>query len=58
MDTNELLSKLDRIEEAMNAKGHPMQDFSSLKMALFDIVDVVREMVKCCDNEKCCSGKE
>ena len=36
--------KLDRIEEAINAKGHPMQDYSTLKMALLDLIEVVREM--------------
>jgi len=41
---NDVLKKLDRIEEAINAKGHPMQDYSTLKMALLDLLEVVREI--------------
>ncbi len=44
MTENEIQSRLTRIEEAINAKGHPMQDYSTLKMALLDLIEVVREM--------------
>ena len=46
MNDKQLQDKLDRIEAAITAKGHPMQDFSTLKMALLDLLEVVRELVK------------
>ena len=46
MNDKQLQEKLDRIEAAITAKGHPMQDFSTLKMALLDLLEVVRELVK------------
>jgi hypothetical protein len=45
MAEKELSEKLDRIQQAIEAKGHPMQDFSTLKMALLDLIDVLREML-------------
>jgi hypothetical protein len=42
----ELIEKLGRIEEAINTKGHPMQDYSTLKVALLDLLDVVRQILK------------
>ena len=41
-----LIERLDRITEAINAKGHPMQDYSSLKMALLDVIEVMKEMIE------------
>ncbi|MFH0799023.1 MAG: hypothetical protein V2A66_02435 [Pseudomonadota bacterium] len=45
MEREELIYKLGRIEDAINTKGHPMQDYSTMKMALIDLVDVVRKML-------------
>ena len=41
---NDVLKKLDRIEEAINAKGHPMQDYSTLKMAMLDLIAIIKEL--------------
>lgn len=41
-----LLKKLERIEEAVNAKGHHMQDYSTFKLALLDIISIIRSMLK------------
>ena len=46
MNDKQLQEKLDRIEAAITAKGHPMQDFSTLKMALLDLLEIVRELIK------------
>jgi len=46
MNKNDLLERLERIEEALRAKGHPMQDYSTLKMAMFDLIEVLREVLK------------
>ncbi len=45
MNPKELQEKLDRIEEAITAKGHPMQDPSTIKMAMLDIIEVMRTMI-------------
>lgn len=45
MKKKELLEKLTRIEEALTAKGHPMQDYSTLKMALLDLIEVMHHMI-------------
>lgn len=39
---NDLMSRLSQIETLINAKGHPMQDFSTLKTALLDLIEVLR----------------
>ena len=46
MKRKEISEKLDRIEEAIKAKGHPMQDYSTVKMAMLDLIEVVRELTK------------
>ena len=46
MNSKELLKRLSRIEDALNAKGHPMQDYSSLKMAVLDLVDICKILIK------------
>ena len=46
MAEKSLLEKLERIQQAIEAKGHPMQDFSTLKMAMLDLIDVLREMLR------------
>ena len=45
MNDKQLQDKLDRIEAAITAKGHPMQDFSTLKMALLDLLDLLRGLL-------------
>lgn len=42
----ELAVRLDKIEESVKAKGHPMQDFSTIKIALVDLIEVVRKIIK------------
>lgn len=42
----DLLKKLETIEKNISAKGHPMQDYSSLKMALLDLIEILKDMVK------------
>lgn len=44
MDRNEMLERLERITESIAAKGHPMQDASTIKMALLDLIEVVKEL--------------
>ncbi|MFA4874042.1 MAG: hypothetical protein WC956_04340 [bacterium] len=46
MKDKELLERLDRIESAVSAKGHMMQDYSTVKMAVLDLISVVREVVR------------
>jgi hypothetical protein len=46
MDRKEMLERLERITESITAKGHPMQDASTIKMALLDLIEVMKEMVK------------
>lgn len=45
MDENELMARLEKIEKAVTAKGHMMQDYSTVKMAILDLVNVVREII-------------
>ena len=40
-----LLDRLNRIEAALTAKGHVFQDYSTVKLALVDIIGVLKEMV-------------
>jgi hypothetical protein len=46
MDRKEMLEKLERITESITAKGHPMQDASTMKMALLDLIDVVKKLAE------------
>ncbi len=46
MKKKELAERLDRIQESVSAKGHMMQDYSTVKMAILDLIAVVRELVK------------
>ena len=46
MEKDVLLERLERITEAITAKGHPMQDTSTMKMAMLDLIDVVRKMIE------------
>lgn len=39
-----LSDRLDRIRSSLTAKGHPMQDFSTLRLALLDLIDIVRAL--------------
>lgn len=39
MDREKTIDRLKRIEKAISAKGHPMQDFSTLKMAVLDMME-------------------
>ena len=41
-----LVERLERIAEQITAKAHPMQDFSTLKMALLDVIEVLKEALK------------
>lgn len=45
MNNKEIIERLNRIEEAINTKGHPMQDYSTLKMAMLDVLQILKEMV-------------
>lgn len=46
MKQKEILEKLKRIEESISAKGHPMQDFSTVKIAMLDLISVVRDIIE------------
>jgi len=46
MKKDDISARLDRIEEAIRAKGHPMQDCSTLKMAVLDLVAILRELAR------------
>lgn len=46
MEKKELLEKLERITQAITAKGHPMQDASTIKMAMLDLIEVVKHMIE------------
>jgi hypothetical protein len=54
MKINKLLERLDRIESSVSAKGHMMQDYSTVKVAILDLVSVVREMIE--NKSSCCKG--
>ena len=45
MNQKEMLTRLTSIEEALTAKGHPMQDCSTVKMAMADLITIVREVL-------------
>ena len=45
MDREKMIDRLKRVEEAITAKGHPMQDFSTLRMAVLDMIEIMREMI-------------
>lgn len=46
MEKKALLERLKRITEAITAKGHPMQDASTIKMAMLDLIEVVKQVVE------------
>jgi hypothetical protein len=46
MDRKEMLEKLERITKSVTAKGHPMQDSSTIKMALLDLIDVMKRLIE------------
>lgn len=46
MDRKEMLDRLERITESITAKGHPMQDSSTIKMALLDLIDVMKRLIE------------
>ena len=41
---------IDLIEQALKTKGHPMQEYSTFKMALLDIIEVIRALPVCCES--------
>ena len=51
MDREKTIDRLKRIEEAITAKGHPMQDSSTLRMAVLDMIEIMREMI---EEERAC----
>lgn len=52
MKGSEMIKRLKSIEDAINAKGHPMQDASTIKLAVLDLVEIVRNLIP---NDKCAS---
>jgi len=46
MERKEMLERLERITESIKAKGHPMQDASTIKMALLDLIDVMKRLIE------------
>jgi hypothetical protein len=46
MEKQELLERLERIVQAITAKGHPMQDASTIKMAMLDLIEVVKQVIE------------
>lgn len=46
MTREEMLKKLEAIAERIGAKGHPMQDYSTLKLALIDLIDIMKNMAE------------
>lgn len=46
MTPQEMLDRLDRLEEQLSAKGHPLQDASTIKMVLLDLMEVLREVIR------------
>ena len=44
MKREKIADRLDRIEQAITAKGHPMQDYSTLKMAMLDLIAIIKEL--------------
>lgn len=57
MNDKVLSARLDRIEQALTAKGHPMQDYSALRMALLDLLNIVRDVACCCEGFSSCCAK-
>lgn len=46
MERDEMLNKLDRIVDSITAKGHPMQDSSTIKMAILELIEVMKKMIE------------
>lgn len=46
MNAEQMLTRLTYVEKAITAKGHPMQDASTMKMAMLDLIEVMREMIR------------
>ncbi|MFA4974758.1 MAG: hypothetical protein WC683_19315 [bacterium] len=49
-EKKEMVERLKRIEDQISAKAHPMQDFSTLKIALLDVIEVLKGIL---EEEKC-----
>ncbi len=45
MTAEKLLQRLNYVERSLNAKGHPMQDAGTIKLALLDIIEVLRQVI-------------
>lgn len=45
---DDVLKKLETIEKGLNAKCHPMQDYSTLKLALLELIEVMKGMIRVC----------
>lgn len=45
MTTEKLLQRLHFIEQSLTAKGHPLQDAGTIKLALLDIIEVMRQVI-------------
>jgi len=41
-----MLERLERVSDSLTAKGHPMQDASTIKMAMLDLIEVMKELVE------------
>lgn len=46
MTREEIIKRLEAIAERIGAKGHPMQDYSTLKLALLDLIDIIKNVVE------------
>lgn len=47
-DTDRIMERLKRLEKALMARGHHMQDYSTVKTGLLDLIDILKDLV----NEK------
>lgn len=45
MTTEKLLQRLHYIEQSLTAKGHPLQDAGTIKLALLDLIEVMRQVI-------------
>lgn len=45
MDTDRIMERLERLENALMAKGHHMQDYSTVKTGLLDLIDILKDLV-------------
>ncbi len=50
MTTDQLLTRLSSIKDTINTKEHPMQEAATIKMAMSDLIDIIKEVIESKNN--------